>query len=253
MSFASIPSGSFVMGGASGWGHEEPVHTVHISSFEMMTTEVTQGMWEEVMGTSVTYQMNESEYGEYGLFGEGSDYPMYYVSWNDCQEFIAKLNALDPSHTYRLPSESEWEYACRAGTTTKYYWGDSDSESVMGWYCWYFVNSGNRILPDDTEWDFDLLLGEWGCGAHPVAQKEPNAWGLYDMSGNVWEWCEDRWHSDYNGAPTDGSAWTSGSSSLRVRRGGSWNNDASYCRSANRYSFGPGVSFIGRGFRLSRD
>jgi len=212
------------MGSTTGYSDEEPVHTVHISSFEMMTTEVTQGMWESVMGSNPAHD-----------YGVGANYPVYYVSWNDCQEFIAKLNVLDPDHTYRLPSESEWEYACRAGTTTKYYWGDSDSKSVMGRYCWY---------------------GEdWNSGStHPVAQKEPNAWGLYDMSGNVWEWCEDRWHSDYNGAPTDGSAWTSGSSSGRVFRGGSWGNRvASGCRSAGRNYNSPGYSNSGLGFRLSRD
>ena len=234
MEFVSIPYGRFEMGSSSSdRDTERPVHTVYIDEFEMMTTEVTQGMWEEVMGESI-YDLRDAQNSSWELYGVGSDYPVYYVSWKDCQEFVDRLNEMDTGHTYRLPSESEWEYACRAGTTTEYYWGDSSSESVMGQYCWYdeSVESGST---------------------HPVAQKLPNAWGLYDMSGNVWEWCEDRWHDDYNGAPNNGSAWTSGSSDSRVViRGGSWDLDASFCRSARR-----GISISGfyipiLGFRLSR-
>ena len=244
MEFVTIPEGNFEMGapeGEPGSSHNErPVHTVTFDyTFEMMTTLVTQSMWEEVMDDSPTI-----------YFAATNNYPVNSISWNDCQKFIAKLNVLYPDHTYRLPSESEWEYACRAGTTTKYYWGDSDSKSVMGRYCWY---------------------GEdWNSGStHPVAQKEPNAWGLYDMSGNVKEWCEDRWHDSYNedledfvegmlheaqykGMPVDGSAWTSGSSSLRVLRGGGWFDLASYCRSASRDYCGPGGSSVNLGFRLVR-
>ena len=254
MEFVSIPSGSFEMG-SSACSYARPVHTVYIARFEMMTTEVTQGMWEEVMGTSIEYQMSQSEYGEHGLFGVGSDYPMYYVSWNDCQEFIDRLNDMDPGHTYRLPSESEWEYACRAGTTTEYYWGDSDAGNVMGRYCWYFRNSGNSVLSDNTDVDYDLLFGEWDCSAHPVAQKLPNTWGLYDMSGNVWEWCEDKWHSNYDGAPTNGSAWTSsGRGSYRVERGGAWSNyGACHSRSATRFGYSSGSRGKALGFRLVRD
>jgi len=227
MEFIEIPSGSFMMGNPPGGvfnrgGAERPYHEVHIKSFELLSTVVTQKLWESVMGSNPARDK-----------GVGENYPVYNVSWNDCQEFISKLNAIDPAHTYRLPSESEWEYACRAGTTTKYYWGDSASESVMGRYCWYWNNSNSST--------------------HPVAQKEPNAWGLYDMSGNVWEWCEDKWHTSYSGAPTDGSAWTSGSSSYRVYRGGSWRDLASGGRSADRNSYSPGSSYDALGFRLSRD
>jgi len=227
MEFVAIPSGSFMMGNPPGGvfnrgGDERPYHEVHIKSFELLSTVVTQKLWESVMGSNPARDK-----------GVGENYPVYNVSWNDCQEFISKLNAIDPAHTYRLPSESEWEYACRAGTTTKYYWGDSASESVMGRYCWYWNNSNSST--------------------HPVAQKEPNAWGLYDMSGNVWEWCEDKWHTSYSGAPTDGSAWTSGSSSYRVSRGGSWYSYASSCRSADRSYSSPGSSYDALGFRLSRD
>jgi formylglycine-generating enzyme required for sulfatase activity len=177
-------------------------------------------MWEQVMGSNPSPD-----------YGVGDDYPVYYVSWDDCQEFIDRLNDIDPSHTYRLPTEAEWEYACRAGTTTRFYWGDSDSESTMGRYCWYTENSNSST--------------------HPVASKEPNAWGLHDMSGNVWEWCQDRYTSDYDDCPTNGSAYTS-SGSNRVNRGGSWFSNASDCRSANRYSFSPGSGYFLLGFRVAR-
>ena len=255
MEFVSIPSGSFRMGSSSSdVDSERPVHTVYIDEFEMMTTEVTQGMWEEVMGESI-YDLRDATYSicELNVYGVGDNYPVYYVGWNECQEFIDRLNDMDPGHTYRLPSESEWEYACRAGTTSMYYWGDSNAGNVMGRYCWYFINSGNRVLFDSIAWDVDLVLGKWGCSTHPVAQKLPNAWGLYDMSGNVWEWCEDKWHWNYNGAPTNGSAWTSGSSAVRVFRGGSWINGAHGCRSANRSYLSPGYGYYNLGFRLSRD
>jgi len=220
MEFVSIPGGSFYMGSPSsesGRGSDEARHRVTVGAFELMTTEVTQGMWLEVMGSNPSY------------FTGDLNRPVEKVFWNDCQEFIDRLNDMDPSHTYRLPSESEWEYACRAGTTTRFYWGDS--ESTMGRYCWYTENSNSTT--------------------HPVAQTEPNAWGLYDMSGNVWEWCEDKYTSDYDDCPTDGRAYT-GSGSDRVGRGGSWSLGARYCRSAYRLFSSPGGRFNSLGFRVAR-
>jgi formylglycine-generating enzyme required for sulfatase activity len=226
MEFASIPSGSFEMGSPESdpdsYDSERPVHTVTFNySFEMMTTEVTQGMWLEVMGSNPAFG-----------YGVGSNYPVYNVSWNDCQEFVDVMNVLDPNYEYRLPSEAEWEYACRAGTTTRFYWGDDPSYSLIDQYAWYYENSGSIT--------------------HPVAQKLPNAWGLYDMSGNVREWCEDYWHDDYTGAPTDGSPWISPSSSYRVIRGGGWINGAQSCRSAIRHCDDPGSSDYNLGLRLAR-
>jgi len=235
MAFAYIPEGSFEMGSPSSEDgrddDEGPVHTVHIDAFELMTTEVTQGMWEEVMGEDI-YDLRDDTDPDWSIRGAGDDYAVYYVSWNNCQEFVERLNDMDPTHTYRLPSEAEWEYACRAGTTTRYYWGDSDFESVMGRYCWYTENAGSST--------------------HPVGRKEPNAWGLYDMSGNVWEWCEDRWHDNCSGAPTDGSAWVSGGAFDRVGRGGSWYCLARFCRSARRSYFSPGSRYRSLGLRLAR-
>ena len=230
MTFVSIPAGSFQMGSpASEQGRtwsEEPLHIVNLPAFEMMTTEVTQGMWEEVMGTTIQDQKRLSEYDS-GLLGTGGAYPMYFVSWYDCLDYIDAMNEMDPAHEYRLPSEAEWEYACRSATATAFYWG-----SAMNWsFCWCDENSGGLM--------------------HPVGQKEPNAWGLYDMSGNAWEWCQDCWHDDYDGAPQNGAAWESPWSEFRVFRGGSWFNESIYARSAYRYAYEPDVRYY-VGFRLAR-
>ena len=134
--------------------------------------------------------------------------------------------------TYRLPTEAEWEYACRAGTTTRYYFGDDASQ--LGDYAWYSANSQSKT--------------------HPVGQKKPNAWGLYDMSGNVWEWCEDDWHDNYIGAPTDGSAWlinNDNRSHLKCLRGGSWFESPNLCRSAYRSGNLPDGVYNFNGFRVA--
>lgn len=142
------------------------------------------------------------------------------------------MNEKDSTGNYRLPCEAEWEYVCRAGTTTRYSFGDD--ESKLGDYAWYSENSGSET--------------------HPVGQKKPNSWGLYDMHGNVLEWCQDKWHDNYNGAPSDGSSWDeSGSSSLRVYRGGSWSRNAGDCRSAIRYYDVPDFRYGFLGFRLLKN
>ncbi len=234
MVFVTIPAGSFVMGspvseqGRMDW--EGPCRTVTVESFELMTTEVTQGMWFSVMGTTLE-EMRERSLYDYGLFGEGEDLPMYYVSWDDCHAFISALNELDPGHIYRLPSEAEWEYACRAGTRTRFFWGDDPDSSLIGGFAWFEGNSEGSV--------------------HPVALGQPNGWGLYDMSGNVWEWCRDRW-SDYETAPSDGSAWESSDVVDRVLRGGSWNGPAVLCRSAHRNGHSHERTMINTGFRVAR-
>lgn len=155
---------------------------------------------------------------------------------NTVQAFVTALNTHvantgQGSGTFRLPSEAQWEYACRAGTTTRCYWGDDPSYTQIGNYAWYAYNSTSQT--------------------HPVGQKLPNAWGLYDMLGNVWEWCEDWYHSSYTGAPTDGSAWVSPTSSNRVARGGG-RVSIGGCRSANRGGDHPSDASIELGFRLAR-
>ena len=214
--FILIPGGSFQMGSNDGESDEKPVHRVTVSSFYMLSTEVTQRMWKEIMGN------NPSNW-------KGDDLPVETVSWNDCQEFIRKLNSQYPGHNYRLPTEAEWEYACRAGTTTRFYSGDRDSD--LDGVGWYDGNSSSKT--------------------HPVGQKRLNSWGLYDMHGNVWEWCQD-WKGDYpSGSVTDPKGPSSGS--YRVLRGGSWGNGPWYCRSAYRTGSNPDSRSYNLGFRLVCD
>lgn len=232
MEFVRIPSGSFSMGSDCGDTDELPIHTVYIESFDIMTTEVTQGMWEEVMGITVEEQsLLVSPFLE--LYGEGDTYPIYYVSWTDCQNFIKRMDELDTGYTYRLPTEAEWEYACRAGSQTEYYWGDDDSNTKMDIYCWYDDNSDSN--------------------AHQVRQKEPNGWGLYDMTGNVFEWCEDNYHDNYDTAPVDGTAWLDSESEYRIIRGGASNTSPYYCRSAFRGAVYYDDRLYELGFRLIRE
>ena len=170
MEFVKIPEGEFMMGSPSDEGDrdndEGPVHKVTIEeSYYLGKYEVTQEQWREVMGSNPSYF-------------KGDDLPVEKVSWTDAQMFIQKLNEMEGTNIYRLQSEAEWEYACFAGTTTRYYFGDD--ESRLGDYAWYLDNLDGQT--------------------HPVGQKKPNPWGLYDMHGNVWEWCQDEYHSNYDGA-----------------------------------------------------
>ncbi|QDV91080.1 Serine/threonine-protein kinase pkn1 [Phycisphaerae bacterium RAS2] len=188
-----IPAGEFMMGSPDDEedrdSDEGPQHRVRISKpFYMGKYEVTQAQWQAIMGS------NPSRFK-----GDGT-LPVDSVSWEDCQAFCKKLSSRSGKEV-RLPSEAEWEYACRAGTTTRFCFGDSDSS--LGSYAWYDENSDNKT--------------------HSVGGKRANAWGLHDMHGNVWEWCEDTHHDNYTGAPTDGRAWTTGGKQTsRVLRGGSW-------------------------------
>lgn len=219
MEFVLLPAGEFDMG--SPWNEagrsdsEGPVHHVKISNaFYMGKYEVTQKQWRDVMGSS------PSNF-------KGDNLPVEQVSWNDVQEFIKKLNGKEGTNKYRLPSEAEWEYAARSGTTTKYSFGDDES---LGDYAWS-DNSGSKT--------------------HDVGQKKPNPWGLYDMHGNVWEWVQDNWHDNYNDAPTDGSSWERRGSD-RVNRGGGWYYNTGGCRSASRGFNGQDTRSNALGFRLLR-
>ncbi len=221
MKFMLIPAGSFMMGSPSNGSSrdsEEPQHRVTIGKpFYMQTTEVTHGQWREIMGNNPSHFKNC-----------GDDCPAERVSWNDAQEFIRKLNQREGANKYRLPTEAEWEYACRAGSTSRFCFGDGDGQ--LWEYAWYSRNSLSKT--------------------HPVGWKEPNAWGLYDMHGNVWEWCQD-WKGDYpSGHVTDPTGPSSGSS--RVLRGGSWIGYARCCWSAFRGRFSPGSRYNVLGFRLAR-
>jgi formylglycine-generating enzyme required for sulfatase activity len=212
-----VQGGTFTMGCTSEQvgdceSDENPAHSVTLSDFYMGETEVTQALWQAVMGS------NPSHF-------TGDNRPVENVSWNDCQAFIQKLNQLT-GRTFRLPTEAEWEYAARGGVHhSGYKYAGSNS---VGYVAWYNGNSGSQT--------------------HDVKTKQPNALGLYDMSGNVWEWCSD-WYGSYSsGAQTGPQGPSSGST--RVLRGGSWNRSVGDCRVSDRNGDGPGRGSY-YGFRLS--
>jgi formylglycine-generating enzyme required for sulfatase activity len=235
-----IPAGSFEMGSNLGDPNGKPMRTVRIAMpFALGKTEVTQAQWRQVMGSDPPELR----------FKGCNDCPVESVNWDDVQDFIRKLNALT-GKTYRLPSEAEWEYAAKADGNSAYS-GGNDIDAVA----WYVKNSGGKT--------------------NPVGRKSPNAWGLYDMSGNVWEWVEDSWHDSYRGAPTDGSAWvtrgdaggkdgwremqwdgsawvTGSGVGRRVLRGGGLHDDLAWLRAAYRNWIPSTKRGPGSGFRLVR-
>lgn len=213
---------------------EKPRHQVTIrDGFYMGTCEVTRGQWQAVMGTTVLQQVAKAG-PTWSLSGEqGDNYPMVFVSWNEAQEFAQKLNAMDDGYRYRLPTEAEWEYAARAGTTTAFAFGDSLTADE--------ANFGGNHPYDDK--------GRSRPGPTPVGSLRPNAWGLYDMHGNVYEWCQDWYHDSYDGAPSDGSAWLSGGDQ-KVIRGGAYGSNAGNVRSAVRHMFTPDTRTGTLGFRV---
>lgn len=219
-----LPSGSFNMGNNDGREDEKPVHRVKIKQFAMGQTEVTFNQWDGCYNAGGC----KHKAGDEG-WGRGS-LPVINVSWDDAQEYI-KWISNKTGKSYRLPSEAEWEYAARAGSTTKYSWGDNISCSQAD----YNYNICNII------------------GTSPVKSYSANSFGLYDMHGNVWERVEDKFNKDYNGAPKDGSAWISGYSAFRVLRGGSWKDSAAYLRSADRKSNTVNNRNNIDGFRLAKD
>ena len=228
MMLLPIPAGEFQMGSPDSDRDadpdEKPQHLVKITKpFYLGVYEVTQGQYEKVMGSR--------PWQGYQYVKEASDYPAVHVIHDDAVEFCRKLSKREGVE-YRLPTEAEWEYACRAGTTTDYSFGNDASR--LGQYAWYQKNT-------------------WGADekyAHRVGRKLPNPWGLYDIHGNVWEWCQ-TWYSDYpNGVLIDPTGPSSGSS--RVSRGGCWNYDSSICRSAFRLKFTPDDRGSYLGFRVLR-
>lgn len=235
MEFANIPQMAFEMGDPNG-DSDEPLHTVVLTQeFKILKTEVTQRQWFEVMGYNPSsFKGGE---GDRNKLGNNPDHPVENVSWNEIQEFIVKLNERKDGYRYRLPTEAEWEYAARAGTTTTYFFGDD--EALLSEYGWF-------------------SLGQ----TYPVAQKKPNSLGLFDMHGNVWEWVLDPYSRDYSEAVSqERAAEVQASSPLGlyyVIRGGSSFDKPRRLRSANRERItpdgrtenNPGVT--GVGFRLLR-
>ncbi len=231
MKFAYIPPGTFTMGSPSDEPGRDNVlslerkHRVTLSKgFYMQTTEVTQAQWREIMGN------NPSRF-------KGDDHPVEKVSWNDVKDFIRRLNQKEGTNKYHLPTEAQWEYACRAGTTTPFYTGNCISTDQANY-------DGNYPMPGCPE-------GEYREKTVRVGIFPPNSWGLYDMHGNVWEWCQD-WYGIFpTGHVTDPKGPSSGT--FRVLRGGSWINHARNCRSALRYPYSLGIRDNYAGFRVAKD
>ena len=250
----SIPGGSFRMGDLSGEGDDDelPVHRVTVKPFRLGKYEVTFAQWDACVadGGCNGYSPHDGRYytdDDFGIdkpyYGESwgrGNRPVFNVSWDDVQSFIAWLNGRTGGN-YRLPSEAEWEYAARAGSTTLYSWGDD-------------IGSNRANCMNDDEEDSSGCGDSYGVTA-PVGSFPPNAWGLHDMHGNVYEWVQDCWNDSYAGAPTDGSAWESGDCDAPVIRGGFWSNKASALHSSHRaYGFRTHrSSLFSGGFRLAQD
>ncbi|MFL0797271.1 MAG: SUMF1/EgtB/PvdO family nonheme iron enzyme [Cellvibrionaceae bacterium] len=268
--FVSIPGGSFMMGSNDGNSDEKPVHRVNIRPFTMGKYEVTKGQFEAfVNDTGYRTDAEKNTAGKDGCYAykggadfgwtagtswrnpgysqKGSD-PVVCISHNDTQAYIQWLNKQTGNH-YRLPTEAEWEYAARAGSSSKYSFGNSESQ---------LCENGNGVdqslKAQIPEWKWTVSSCRDGYTfTAPVGSFAPNAFGLYDMHGNVWEWVQDCYHDSYSGAPSDGSAWESGSCAKRVLRGGSWYSGPNTLRSACRGGGHAGNRYNTDGFRLVQD
>ncbi|MCR5454339.1 MAG: formylglycine-generating enzyme family protein [Bacteroidales bacterium] len=223
-----VEGGTFQMGATSEQGDdaesdEKPVHSVTLDGYYAGETEVTQALWEAVMGSNPS------------SFNKGGDYPVECVSWDDIvNDFLPKLNRLT-GETFRLPTEAEWEYAARGGSKSRgYKYSGGNNLSEVAWYGYYDDRDANRTITTET--------------SMPVKRKRPNELGIYDMSGNVWEWCQD-WYGDYSSSPSRNPNGPSAGSN-RVSRGGSWYDGAWDCRVSDRDFSYPGHRFNGVGFRL---
>jgi formylglycine-generating enzyme required for sulfatase activity len=230
-----IPAGSFQMGSpaseAERRGNEGPQHRVQLQSFFLGQTPVTQAQWKEVASWS---QVNLKLNPDPAIF-KGANRPVEQVSWEEATEFCRRLSKRTKL-VYTLPSEAQWEYACRAGTTTPFAFGDTLTPDLANYDGKYTYGSG--------------LKGQYRQKTTDVGSFAGNAWGLQDMHGNVWEWCLDPWHDSYTGAPADGSAWTAGGGTSRLLRGGSWNSLPARCRSACRSINPPDNRNSNVGFRV---
>lgn len=231
-----IPGGEFAMGSADndkdGYGDERPQHRVTVPSFFMGRYPVTQAQWRVVASLPQVNQDLEPDPARF----KGDRHPVESVRWYDAVEFCDRLSA-HTSRTYRLPTEAEWEYACRAHTTTPYSFGSKLTADLAN-----FAGADEAATGKKRE------------GTTPVDHfPYANGFGLWDMHGNVWEWCLDHWHSSYKGAPEDGSAWIDAEAeenTYRVIRGGSWDYSLRYCRSACRNYGNPGSRNDFDGFRV---
>jgi formylglycine-generating enzyme required for sulfatase activity len=227
LEMVKIPNGSFKMGSPSGeksrYENEGPQHTVNVPAFFMGRFAVTQEQYQQVMGNNPSYF-------------KGVKRPVERVSWKNAVEFCKDLSQ-KTGREYRLPSEAEWEYACRAGTTTPFHFGETITTELANY-------DGNNTYASAPK-------GKYRQQTTDVGSFPPNAFGLCDMHGNVWEWCQDAYHYDYNGAPTNGSAWIDNDNDYRLLlRGGSWLDLPAICRSANRLRNSPDHVDVHLGFRV---
>ena len=240
-----IPAGTFSMGSPEAelerTDAEGPQHEVNVPQFFMAEYPVTQAQWQVVAGMpEVKRELNPEP-----SYFKGDLRPVEQVSWYDAVEFCDRLT-MQCDRQYRLPTEAEWEYACRAGTTKPFHFGETIT-----------TDYANYRGTDNEEYGWS---GSYGDGPKGEYREETtlvdhfegaNAFGLHDMHGNVWEWCQDYWHENYEGAPMNGSAWVDrGDSSSRVVRGGSWGDGPGYCRSASRLRFNPVNVYLILGFRV---
>ena len=237
-----VEGGTFMMGATSEQGSEadsdeKPAHRVTVGNFFIGETEVTQGLWYDVMGTNPSdFQGSNSAFSS-----RWRELPVENVSWDDCQKFINRLNnrrnEMDlgdyPHWKFRLPTEAEWEYAARGGSKSRGY-----------------KYSGSNNINDVAWYDGNSNMSQGGTQTHPVGTKQANELGIYDMSGNVWEWCQDWYSSSYYGNSPNSNPCNTQSASYRVLRGGSWFNYAQNCRVAFRYDGFPDFRYFNYGLRL---
>ncbi|MBE9053864.1 formylglycine-generating enzyme family protein [Nostocales cyanobacterium LEGE 11386] len=238
LEMVEIPPGIFMMGSPgndlTSNNDEQPQHEVKIERFLMGKYLVTQKQWEKVaiFFPAITKKLNPKP-----SFFKGSNHPVEQISWYDANEFCARLSK-EIGKNYRLPTEAEWEYACRAGTTTSFYFGETITPKL--------ANYNSKYVYTNQNWEY------FRQQTTPVGSFPPNAFGLHDMSGNVWEWCIDTWHDNYNDAPINGAAWVD-SNPFRLLRGGSWYSHSVSCRSAYRHRFSPKSKYEDVGFRVVCD
>lgn len=219
-----IPAGKFTMGSPQDeFNNEGPLHEVTLEAFYMSKCPITQAQWQAVASIpAINWELNPNP-SYFSNSCQSDRHPVENISWYDAMEFCDRLSVYT-GQTYTLPSEAQWEYGCRADTTTPYYFGE-------------------EITPN--------LVNYHNLSTFPVATFPSNNFGLYDMHGNVWEWCLDHWHDSYEGAPTNGAAWVSkGDCRFCILRGGSWNSASRDCRSAYRDYFNPNCSLSYIGFRV---
>lgn len=232
-----IKGGTFIMGSPETEidrsKRESPLHSVTVPQFFMGRYLVTQSQWRAVAQFEAVNQDLDPDPSKF----KGDDHPVEQVSWEDAVEFCDRIS-WQTGHIYRLPTEAEWEYACRAGTTTPFHFGETISDGL-------------------TNYNASKKYGK-GVEGKPIGHTSsvhqfnaPNDFGLHDMHGNVWEWCADYWHEDYEGAPSNGQAWLEdGDDKHRVVRGGSWSRDPAHCRSAYRLYSAPASRYFNLGFRV---